>query len=200
MTKILTSSKDFILTLYSQPQTVFTLDEISLYFPGISYDNLRSQVRYFTNVGKLKRIHQGIYAKINYDPLEFAGKLYKPAYISLETVLVKGGVVFQYYERIFVVSYLTREVSVGPVTIQYRRIKDSVLVNTQGIEQKAGYSIAILERAFMDAVFIYKDYHFDNLGSLNWEKVFELQPVYQSKAFDKRIREYYQDYKEDYGK
>lgn len=193
-------NKDFILTLYSNPQTVFTLDEISLYFPQIPYENLRSKVRYFTNAGKLKRLHQGVYAKADYNPLEVAGKLYKPAYISLETVLAKGGVVFQYYERIFVVSYLIREVSVGPITIQYRCIKDSVLTNTQGIEQKIGYSIATLERAFMDAVFIYKDYHFDNLGSLNWERVFELQPVYHSKAFDKRIKEYYKDYKEDYAK
>lgn len=191
--------KDFLLTLYSKPQTVFTLDEISLYFPDIPYANLRSKARYFTNAGKLKRLKSGVYAKHDYNPLELAGKLYKPAYVSLETVLVKGGVMFQYYERIFAVSYLTREVTIGPVTIQYRHIKDTVLTNMQGIEQQqAGYSIATLERAFLDAVFIYKDYHFDNLGSLDWERVFELQPIYHSKAFDKRVSQYYKDYQEDY--
>jgi len=193
-------NNDLILTLYSKPQTVFTLDEISLYFPQISYKDLRSRVRYFTNVGKLKRLHQGVYAKGEFDPLELVNKLYKPSYISLETVLVKGGVVFQYYERIFAVSYLTREVQVGEVAIQYRQIKKDVLTNMAGIEVKEGYFIATLERAFLDAVFIYKDYHFDNLGSLNWEKVFELMPIYHSKALEQRVKSYYKDYQEDYAK
>lgn len=192
--------KDFILTLYSKPQTVFTLDEISLYFPDIPYANLRSKVRYFTNAGKLRRLKSGIYAKYDYDPLEFACKLYRPAYISLETVLAQGGVVFQYYERVFAASYLTREVAVGSVTIQYRRIKDSILMNTAGVEQKDGYFIATIERAFLDAVFIYKDYHFDNLGALDWKKVFELVPLYHNKTFEKRVKNYNKDFKEDYVK
>src|SRR3989344_1117074 len=116
-----------ILTLYSKPQTVFTLNEISLYFPKISYESLRSRMRYFANAGKLKRLRQGVYAKEGYDPLELANKLYSPSYISLETVLVKGGVVFQYYERIFAVSYLTREVEVGDIKIQYRRMPGDIL-------------------------------------------------------------------------
>jgi len=191
---------DIILTLYSKPQTVFTLDEISLYFPNIIYENLRSRVRYFTNVGKLKRLRQGVYAKEKYDPLELANKLYSPSYISLETVLTKGGVVFQYYERIFAVSYLTREVIVENITIQYRQIKKDVLVNTEGIELKEGYSIASLERAFLDALFIYKNYHFDNLGALNWKKILELQFLYHSKAFEKRVENYHKDYLEEYAK
>ncbi len=189
---------DVVLKLYSQPHSVFTLDELSLLFPEISYSNLRRRIGYFTKVGKIKRLHQGIYAKEEYNPFEVANKLYKPSYISLETVLVKGGVVFQYYERIFVVSYLTREVAVGDITIQYRQIKNVVLTNTEGIEQKDGYFIASLERAFLDAVFIYKDYHFDNLGSLNWEKVFALQHIYHSKTLDKRVKSYYKDYQEDF--
>ena len=193
-------NNDIILTLYSKPQTVFTLNEISLYFPKITYENLRSRVRYFTKVGKLKRLHQGIYAKAEYNPLELANKLYVPSYISLETVLAKEGVVFQYYERIFAVSYLTREVSIGNITIQYRQIKKDVLVNMEGIVFKECYSIASLERAFLDALFIYKNYHFDNLGVLNWERVFELTSLYHSKALEKRVKSYYKDYQEDYAK
>lgn len=191
---------NLIFKIYSQPHSVFTLGELSLLFPGISYPNLRRRLHYFVKVGKLKRPHQGIYTKTEYSSYELANKIYKPSYISLETVLVKGGMVFQYYERIFAVSYLTREVTVGSTIVQYRQIKDNVLTNMQGIEQKEGYFIATLERAFLDAVFIYKDYHFDNLGSLDWEKVFELQPVYQSKVFNKRVKEYYKDYQEDYAK
>lgn len=183
-------NNDLILTLYSQPQTVFTLDEISLFFPKIPYGNLRSRIRYFTNVGKLKRLRQGIYAKNEYNPLELANKLYVPSYISLETVLFKGSVVFQYYETIFAVSYLTRTVKVNNTNIQYRQIKGDVLTNTQGVEQKDGYFIASLERAFLDAVYIYRNYHFDNLGTIDWDKVAELKKIYGSRVFEKRVEDY----------
>lgn len=185
---------DLILKIYSRPDTVFTIDEISQLFPNIAYKNLRDRLSYFTRVGKLKRPHHGIYAKGEYNPFELANKLYKPSYISLETVLVKGGVVFQYYETIFAVSYLTRSVSINGVSIQYRRIKAGLLTNLQGIEQKEGYFIASLERAFLDAVYIYKNYHFDNLGTINWEKVAELKKIYRNKVFEKRIEEYKQDH------
>lgn len=191
---------DLIVTLYSKPQTVFTLREIALYLPKIPYENLRSRLRNFTNVGKLQRLHRGIYAKNEYNPLELANKLYTPSYISLEYVLARGGVTFQYYERIFAVSYITREIQVGEQIIQYRQIRKDILANMQGIEQKDNYFIASLERAFLDAVFIYKDYHFDNLGTLHWEKIFELQPIYHNVEFDKRVKSYYKDYKEDYAK
>lgn len=193
-------NSDLILQLYSRPETVFTIDEVSQLFPNIAHKSIRDRLYYFTKVGKLKRLHHGIYAKKEYNPLELANKLYRPSYISLETVLAKEGVVFQYYETIFVVSYLTREVKLNEISIQYRQIKGNVLTNTQGVEQKSGYFIATLERAFLDAVFIYKNYHFDNLGVINWEKVNELKKLYDNKNFEKRIEEYSKLYQEDYGK
>jgi len=193
-------NNDIILKIHSLPQSVFSLGELSLLFPDIEYPNLRRRMRYFTKVGKLKRLHQGIYAKIEYNPLELANKLYKPSYISLETVLAKKGVVFQYYERIFAVSYLTREIKINDLTVQYRQIKAGVLTNMEGIESENGYFIASLERAFLDALYIYKDYHFDNLGALNWENVFNLQAIYKSSALNKRVKDYYKDYKKDNAK
>ncbi len=193
-------NNDLILKLYSRPETVFSIDEISQLFPNLAHKNIRDRLYYFTKVGKLKRLHYGIYAKEEYNSLELANKLYRPSYISLETVLAKAGVVFQYYETIFVVSYLTREVKLSEISIQYRQIKGNVLTNTQGIEQKSGYFIATLERAFLDAVFIYKNYHFDNLDAIDWEKVNELKKIYANKSFEKRVKEYYKLYQEDYGK
>lgn len=193
------ANKDLILTLYSQPQTVFTLKEISLFFPDIPYPDLKSKVRYFVKVGKLKNLRRGIYAKEGYNPLELANKLYTPSYISFETVLLKEGVVFQYYETIFVASYLSRTLNVDGHNIWYKQIGEPALSNRSGIEEKNNYFIATKERAFLDAVFLYKDYHFDNLGGLDWEKVFELVPIYGSKVLDKRIKNYYKNYQEDYG-
>ena len=192
--------KDLLLKLYSRPETVFTVDEIAQLFPNITNDSLRDRLYYFTKVGKLKRPHHSIYAKREYNFYELANKIYKPSYISLETVLSKGGVTFQYYETIFLASYLTRTVRVKDTDIQYRRMREDVLTNTNGIEQKVGYFIATLERAFLDAIYIYKDYHFAHLGTLDWEKVEFLKKIDKSKAFEKRVAGYYRLYKEDYGK
>lgn len=187
-----------ILSLYKRPQTVFTLQEISLLFPEVPYGNLRKRMSYFATSGSIRKLSRGVYAKDTYDVFELANKLYTPSYISLETVLQKAAVTFQYYERVFAVSYLTRTVEVGEHTIQYRRIGKHILLNKQGIEEQGNVVIASPERAFLDAVFLYKNYHFDNLGTLHWDKIMELKDLYGSRIFDKRVEEYYQMYKEDH--
>ncbi len=167
-------------------------------FPETTPGNLRRSLHYFAKAGKLKNPRRGIYAKNEYEPLELANKIYAPSYISFETVLLKEGVVFQFYETIFVASYLSRALIVDGHTITYRQIGEPALTNRSGIEEKNGYFVATKERAFLDAVFLYKDYYFDNLGSLDWDKVFELVSIYESKALEKRIKEYNKHYKEEY--
>lgn len=196
---IKTHDSGFILGLYKRPETVFRVDEIAQLNPGLTPLSLRARLYYFTKAGKIERLRHGIYAKPKYEPLELANKLYKPSYISLETVLSKGSVVFQYYETIFVTSYLTRTVQVGDTSLQYRQIKDIILTNPRGIERVDGYNIATLERAFLDAVYMYKNYYFDNLRPLDWDKVNELEKIYQSRVLMKRVSEYYKLYKEDNG-
>ena len=166
-------------------------------FPEIPYGNLKKRMSYFAKSGSIKKLSRGIYAKDQFNVLELANKLYTPSYISLETVLQKAGATFQYYESIFAVSYISRTVEVGGHTIVYRRMKKSALLNKKGIEEQENVVIASPERAFLDAVYLYKDYHFDNLSSLNWDKVTELKDLYGSRKFLKRVEEYYQAYKEN---
>lgn len=191
---------DLILQLYSRPETVFTVDQIAQLFPKSSIESIRDRLYYFTKVGKLRRLHQGVYAKDNFNPLELANKVYRPSYISLETVLAKEGVVFQHYKTIFVVSYLTRMLTIQGSEIQYRQIQGGVLANVEGIQRQVGYFIASRERAFLDAVAIYKNYHFDNLGALDWAKVDSLKQLYKSRVLEKRVEEYQTIYREEYGK
>ena len=193
------NNNSIIFKLYERPETVFSLHEISQLFPDIAYESMRDRLYYFTKIGKLKRPSHGIYAKADFNALELVNKLYKPSYISLETVLAKESVVFQYYETIFAVSYLTRSVAVNEINIQYRQLKGDVLTNTTGIEYKDGYYIASRERAFLDAIYIYKNYHFDNLGTIDWQIVDSLKKIYNNKNFEKKVEDYYRDYKEDYG-
>ena len=187
---------NIILSLYKKTQTVFTLQEIALLFPEIPYGSLKKRMSYFSKSGVIKKLSRGVYAKDRFDVLELANKIYTPSYISLETVLQKAGVIFQYYESIFAVSYVSRTVEVGGRTIVYRRMKKDVFLNKQGIEEQENVVMATPERAFLDAVFLYKNYHFDNLAPLNWDKIMELKNLYQSRAFNRRVEEYRQIYKE----
>ena len=191
-------NKNFILTIYKQPQTIFTLKDISLLFPKILYDNLKVRVAYAIKSGSLKKLRRGVYAKDNYNVLELSNKIISPSYVSLETVLAKEGIVFQYYESIFAIGYISRTVQVGDHSLVYRKIKNEILLNKAGIKDEGTVFIAGKERAFLDAVFLYRDYHFDNLRPLNWDKIMELKSIYMSKAMNKRVEDYYKIYKEDH--
>lgn len=190
--------KDIILELYQRPQTIFTFKEISLMFKDLSYQSLKDRLSYAVRAKKILRLRRGVYAKMDFNFYELANKLYTPSYISLETVLKKEGIIFQEYKTVFVVSYLTRKIAINQRSIFYRKIKNEILLEKEGVIEENNYFIAIKERAFLDALFLYKNYHFDNLQPLNWEKIHRLKKIYQSRALEKRVKEYYQIYQREY--
>jgi len=190
--------EDLIFELYKKNQSVFSLKELSLLFPQFSYKNLKRRLSYYVKSRKLERLRKGIYAKEQFNYFEFANKIYLPSYISLETVLEREGIIFQKYKVIFVISYLTRKIALGEQEIFYRKIKDSVLLSNVGIQKENYYSIATKERAFLDAIFLYRNYHFDNLKPLDWQKVNEIKKIFRSLTLDKRVEQYYQIFKKEY--
>lgn len=181
-----------ILRMYEMPQTVFTMQELQLLFPSFSHKELQNKLHYAIQTSKIHNIRRGIYTKNTYHPYELANKLYTPSYISFETILAKEGLIFQHETMIRVASYLSRQLQVDSHTISYRKLPQEVLINTQGIEYQKYASLASKERAFLDAVFLYKNYHFDSLRPLDWNLVTKLMHVYPTKAFIKRVKEYYQ--------
>src|SRR3989338_8727880 len=126
----------------------------------------------YAKKGNLVRVRRGLYTKDeHYDRFELATRIYTPSYVSFETVLTRAGMNFQYYGNIFVASYLNREIEVSGQKITFVRMKDYVLSDTTGIEHSRGYAISTPERAFLDRIYVSKDYHFDQLVPLNWDKV-----------------------------
>ncbi|MDO8515544.1 MAG: hypothetical protein Q7S14_03520 [bacterium] len=180
-----------IVKIYQLPQTVFTFKDLVLLFREISPLNLKRRINYLVKTKQLLNPKPGIYTKENFDPVELGGRIYTPSYVSLETVLAAHGIIFQYYETIYYASYLTREIKVGSNKFYYRRLPRKVLTVNLGIENNNSVPTASKERAFLDAVYLYKNYHFDNLSGLDWEKVFELVKMYESKIFEKRVQSYY---------
>jgi predicted transcriptional regulator of viral defense system len=189
---------EYLEVLLRSPKTVFTVKDISLLWGESAENAIRVRLSKYVKTGKLVRVCRGVYAKdMNYDRFELATRIYTPSYISFETVLTRAGVNFQYYGNIFVASYVSRELVIDGQKISFVRIKSDVLSDASGIDHSKGYSIASRERAFLDRVAVSKDYHFDHLDVLDWNKVFEIVPIYRNKRMEKKVREYFQHYKQN---
>lgn len=173
--------------------TVFTFKDILLFSGETNPHLLKRRINYYIKNGELYQIRKGIYAKDeNYNRMELATRIFTPAYISLESVLAKEGIIFQHYSQIFVVSYLTREIVCDGQKYVYRRIKDMILANPLGVDIKEDYPIASAERAFLDVLYLNKNYHFDNLTPIDQQKCLELVPIYRNKAMIKRVKSYFE--------
>lgn len=180
-----------IVSLYKSKQTVFTVNDIALLWREQNRNNLRVRIKYFADKGDLIRLRRGIYAKSEYDTLEVATKIYTPSYVSCETVLRNEGVIFQHYDTIFVISYLSRDIVLDDGTkITYRRIKHEMLLNNIGLERKKQYMIATKERALVDMVYLFGDIHFDNLRGIDWNMCRRIAQSYDSKGLYKKINNY----------
>jgi len=179
-------------------RTVFTFKDISLMWSNTDKKAVIAGINYYVSTGQLYRIRRGIYAKDkNYDKTELACRIYIPAYVSFETVLTHAGINFQYYGQIFIASYLAREIVVDGQVYQYRKIKNTLLTDPAGVLNKDGIAIATTERAFLDTLYLNTDYHFDNLATLTWDKVFEMLPLYDNKRMTRKVQELFDTTKND---
>lgn len=173
-------------------QTVFTLKEIALLLRETNITLLKRRIHYLVTTGQMYFLRKGLYAKtLPYDPLEAATKIYTPSYISLETVLQQEGVIFQHYDTIFAVTYLSREIRVDKHIFCYHKLKNEILVNPAGLIQTKTHWIASKERAFLDRIYLTPHYYFDNLASMNWASCYELIAIYGKKVMEKQLNEYY---------
>ncbi len=170
-------------------QTVFTTRDLHLLWRDATPAAVRKRISYFLESGDLYPIRRGLYAKDNrYNRLEMATRIYTPAYISFETVLGSAGVTFQHYSQIFVASPSTKDIIADGQNISFLTLKATILTNFLGIENKKYYAVACLERALLDRVYLSRNYHFDNLDLINWDKVQMLLPIYEgNKEMIKRV-------------
>ncbi len=185
---------NYLTAILRSPKTVFSANDIALVWHEPSTSAARVRLHYYVNKGELYRIRKGLYAKSKvYNKLELATRIFTPSYVSFETVLAKEGLIFQYYSQIFVASYLSREITVDQQIYSYRRVKINLLTESLGVDFGNETSIATQERAFLDTLYLNVDYQFDNLRSLNWDKVFEILPIFKNQRMSKKIFNLYQE-------
>lgn len=185
------ATDNLIAKLYQSTQTVFTTKTLALIWDETNSDNLKSKIAYYVKQGVLIRLTRGVFAKDKeYNSKELANSIYTPSYISFETALREAGMIFQHYDTIFIAAPWGREMKIGNTSIKSRKLKDEVLFNPAGVTNQDNYSIATPERAFLDMIYLFPKYYFDNLRPINWERCFELAEIYNNKQLIKRIKNY----------
>lgn len=183
-----------IAKLYQSSKTILTNKDLALIWRENDRKNLNAKTAYYVRQKSLLRLTRGVFAKNkNYSPKELATGIYRPSYISFETVLREAGVIFQHYETIFVASKYPRIIKIDQHTFNFRKLKDLVLFNSAGIVNRDNYSIATPERAFLDMIYLFPDYYFDNLKPLDFNKCAELVKIYRNKQLIKRLAKYRQN-------
>ncbi len=150
---------------------------------------LRRRIHYYVKKGELYPIRRGLYAKDkNYDRRELATKIFTPAYISFETILFEQGIIFQFYSTIFVATYQTKDIICDGQAYSFHKLKDTLLTDTTGVENRGYYFAATKERAFLDLLYLNNDYYLDNPSSLDFKKIFEILPIYNNKRMEKKVQ------------
>lgn len=187
---------NLIKELLKSSTTVFSFKELLLLSGGMDPSLLKSQLHYYIIKGELYKLRRGLYAKNkDYNRFEVATKIYIPSYISFETVLSRSGIIFQYYNQIFVATYASKTIECDGQVYTLRTIKDTILTDNKGIILEESYSIASCERALLDTLYLNHEYHFDNLRPINWATLYDLLPLYNNKRMLKKINSYYNAFK-----
>jgi hypothetical protein len=183
------SRNNTLITLYKSGKTVFRLKDIALLTGATNFQSLNKKVHYLVKKNELINLRKGLYALHNYNKEELAGRVFSPTYLSIDYVLQKKGVIFQYDSTITSIAYLSRVVEIDDSTFLFRKIKNEILTNTSGIDiYDNGISIASPERAFLDYVYLNGDSYFDNIALLNKKTISKILPIYSSVTLIKMVK------------
>jgi predicted transcriptional regulator of viral defense system len=184
-----------IAKLYQSNKTILTSKDLALIWQINNEESLHAKTSYYVKTKALIRLTRGVFSKDKkYNPKELATSVYSPSYISFETVLRESGVIFQNYETIFIAGPYSLTKRIDKNNFTFRRLKKGVLFNSVGIKSENNYSIATPERAFLDMIYLFPNYYFDNLNSINWDKCNEIVKIYSNKELIKRLAKYQKNY------
>jgi len=190
-------SVSYLLT--STNKTVFTTGDLNKIWKYENYRSLIKRIGDLNKSGALIQIRKGLYTidGLRVNELELANKVRTPSYISFETVLYKEGIIFQWDTQVTLASKESFSTLVGGTQLIYRKLKDNILLNGVGVFETDNYHIATKERAVLDMLYIDSNFHFDNLRSINFEKLQQLKSIYNSKKLNvvvKKLEGYARSY------
>ncbi len=164
--------------LLKQKRKLFHTRDLALLWGNPAPNTLYTTIKRYVQKGILISVHKGFYSVMplsKIDPVALGiSYIHTYAYLSLESILIKEGIMFQAGENITLVSNVSKKFSVGSNKYLVRRMKDEFLYNTSGI---IGNYIrkATPERAVADMLYFNPSFHFDNPKAIDWQKVKQIQ-------------------------
>lgn len=173
-----------IIKILTSKKTVFTIKDLEILLWSSN-----QTVRSYLSRQKEKKILKNIFAWIwviesrEYNKFELACKLREKSYISLETALQKHWIIFQDYSNIIsIASDNTILKKIENIEYQYKKIKDDILLDPIWIINNWFYSIASKERAICDLIYLKSWFTFDNLNSIDFDKLEEISKIYNKRT------------------
>lgn len=159
--------------LLQQNKRILRTSDLSVLWGIENKNTLYTTIKRFTQKGILFSIQKGMYSTIPIAKLDkyelgcaVAGSL---SYVSAETVLQNNGVIMQNVGKITLFGERNKEISLNNVVYFCKKMNSKFLINRKGIDDQAHYSIASLERAVADILYINPKYYFDNNEPINIE-------------------------------
>ena len=184
------SRMNVLETILKSTRSVFTIQSLMIMTNCKDSVLLTKSLHYYTVCGKIRNPRRGIYTKLSYNEMEMSCSLFRPSYISLDYVLQRAGVVFQWDESVSNISYLTRKIEIDDQKYLFRKINPELWIGTEGIEQHDNIAIASPERAFLDTMYLSAgNCYFDNLKPLSVSNIRRLLPFYHSQKLNQRVAE-----------
>ena len=161
--------------LLKQERKLFHTNDLAVIWGVANKNTLYTTIKRYIKRGILIPIHKGFYAvtelsKINSVELAVS-YLHQYAYLSTESVLVEGGIIFQDMPHITLVSGISKRFQLANNAYLVRQMQARFLYQNTGIVQVKGYKKAIIERAVADLLYFNPRYHLDGYRLVNWDKV-----------------------------
>lgn len=177
-----------LVTLYKARQTIFTTKDLSLLWKIENAAYLKTKLHRLLKHGRLRAIRRGFYAlSEEYDPMELAGRMVIPSYVSLQTILAQAGALFQYDHAITSIAGCSRNCKVDGREFIYRKMKYTILFAREGVTTNGTAWRATPERAWMDWLCLSKEAFIDNPRALDWNQCRSLLLIYNNRALEQRF-------------
>lgn len=188
-----------LVLIETMGKRVFTAQDLAVLWGYEEEKKLYELIKYYIRQKQIFALTRGLYATRPYtqqdlrnDPrllLEIANRLVRNSYVSLFTVLVKEGVIYQYYDEVYSVAARSVTREVAGVKFVYKRVKEGLVMNELGIEVEEGVRMASLERAVADTWYLYPQWEMENLGRVKKDKLVRIAKMYGGKRMKTKIQE-----------
>lgn len=164
-------------TLLEQERRVFRTTDFALLWEMDNRNTLFTTIKRYAKRGIIYRLQKGLYSTMPINKLDIyeigcaiSGPL---SYISAETILQKEGIIFQNIEKITIMGSKKKEFEINGVRYLCHHLNPRFLINREGITDDIKYSVANMNRAIADTMYLNPKYYFDNnqaVKNSNWQE------------------------------